>query len=194
MRSVIRWTVNNMPAMNTLVAAVLLLGAFCFYSMRREVFPEFELEIVLVTVPYPGATPEEVEEGICQKVEEACRSVGGFKTLSRQLAPGHAHGHPVRWGCPVEICGQPIAPGQLVHADQHGFLAIPPEDEAGLLEATAFMDANECDTLIGTARAATGLDMPELIARLEQAAASFGAKAADHFARGDRGGGEWASS
>ena len=43
MRSVIRWTVNNMPAMNTLVAAVLLLGAFCFYSMRREVFPEFEL-------------------------------------------------------------------------------------------------------------------------------------------------------
>jgi len=118
----------------------------------------------------------------------------GFKTLSRQLAPGHAHGHPVRWGCPVEICGQAIAPGQLVHADQHGFLAIPPEDEAGLFEATAFMDANECDTLIGTARAATGLDMPELIARLEQAAASFGAKAADHFARGDRAGGEWASS
>ena len=60
MRSVIRWTVNNMPAMNTLVAAVLLLGAFCFYSMLREVLPEFELEIVLVTVPYPGATPEEV--------------------------------------------------------------------------------------------------------------------------------------
>jgi HAE1 family hydrophobic/amphiphilic exporter-1 len=82
MRSVIRWTVQNMPAMNTLVAAVLLLGAFCFYAMRREVFPEFELEIVLVTVPYPGATPEEVEEGICQKVEEACRSVAGIKKLT----------------------------------------------------------------------------------------------------------------
>ena len=88
MRSVIRWTVNNMPAMNTLVAAVLLLGAFCFYSMRREVFPEFELEIVLVTVPYPGATPEEVEEGICQKVEEACRSVAGIKKLTSVAQEG----------------------------------------------------------------------------------------------------------
>ena len=44
-------------------------------------FSEFELEIILVNVPYPGATPEEVEEGICQKVEEACRSVSGLKNL-----------------------------------------------------------------------------------------------------------------
>jgi multidrug efflux pump subunit AcrB len=75
MRTVVSWTVNNMPAMNTLVMAVLLVGALAFGTMRREVFPECDLEIVLVTVPYPGATPEEVEEGIYQKIEEACRSV-----------------------------------------------------------------------------------------------------------------------
>ena len=51
MRSIIGWTVRNMPAMNTLVIAILLVGALAFASMRREVFPEFDLEIVLVTVP-----------------------------------------------------------------------------------------------------------------------------------------------
>jgi len=120
----------------------------------------------------------------------------GFKALARQLAVGHAHGHPVRWGCPVTVFGQNIEPGQLVHADQHGFLAIPPEDEAGLLAATAFMDANECDTLIATARAATGLPMPAAMARLEAAAEAFGSAAGERFAAErvarDGGNGEWA--
>jgi hydrophobic/amphiphilic exporter-1 (mainly G- bacteria), HAE1 family len=77
-----------MPAMNTLVIAILLVGTLAFTSMRREVFPEFDLEIVLVTVPYPGATPEEVEEGICQKVEEACRSVSGIKKITSVAQEG----------------------------------------------------------------------------------------------------------
>lgn len=88
MRSLISWTVGNMPAMNTLVVAILIVGAMSFAGMRREVFPEFELEIILVNVPYPGATPEEVEEGICQKVEEACRSVSGIKKLTSVAQEG----------------------------------------------------------------------------------------------------------
>ena len=88
MRTIVAWTVRNMPAMNTLVIAILLVGAMAFASMRREVFPEFDLEIVLVSVPYPGATPEEVEEGICQKVEEACRSVAGIKKITSVAQEG----------------------------------------------------------------------------------------------------------
>ena len=88
MRTIVAWTVRNMPAMNTLVIAILLVGAMAFASMRREVFPEFDLEIVLVSVPYPGATPEEVEEGICQKVEEACRSVSGIKKITSVAQEG----------------------------------------------------------------------------------------------------------
>ncbi len=132
-----------------------------------------------------------VVDGAVRDVAEM--RAAGFRTLARQLAPGHAHGHPVRWGCAVEICGQPIRPGQLVHADQHGFVAIPEEDEAGLLEATAFMDANECETLIAAARQAVGHALPEVIARLEAAAASFGGNAAGRFPRKESGG-EWASS
>jgi multidrug efflux pump subunit AcrB len=77
-----------MPAMNTLVMAILLMGGLAFAAMRRETFPEFELEIVLVAVPYPGATPDEVEEGICQKIEEACRSVAGIKKLTSVAQEG----------------------------------------------------------------------------------------------------------
>jgi HAE1 family hydrophobic/amphiphilic exporter-1 len=87
-RAIVAWTVRNMPAMNTLLVAVLIVGAMSFASMRREVFPEFDLEIVLVTVPYPGATPEEVEEGICQKIEEACRSVAGIKKITSVAQEG----------------------------------------------------------------------------------------------------------
>ncbi len=88
MRAIVQWTVRNMPAMNTLVAAILVVGMMAFASMRREVFPEFDLEIILVSVPYPGATPDEVEEGICQKVEEACRSVTGIKKLTSVAQEG----------------------------------------------------------------------------------------------------------
>jgi multidrug efflux pump subunit AcrB len=77
-----------MPAMNSLTVAVLLVGAMAFATMRREVFPEFDLEIVLVTVPYPGASPDEVEEGICQKIEEACRSVEGIKKVTSVAQEG----------------------------------------------------------------------------------------------------------
>ncbi len=124
------------------------------------------------------------------------RSVG-FKALARQLAVGHAHGHPVRWGCPVTVFGQSIEPGQLIHADQHGFLAVPQEDEQKLFEATAFMDANECDTLISTARASVGLPLAAVMERLEVAADAFATAAARRFAAERNahcgGVGEWAA-
>lgn len=78
-KSLIQWAVRNSPAMNTIMVAVLGVGIMTMLTMRREVFPEFELEIILVTVPYPGASPEEVEEGICQKIEEAVQSIAGIK-------------------------------------------------------------------------------------------------------------------
>ena len=81
MRSLIRWAVRNTPAMNTLMVALLLTGGASLGVMRREVFPEFELEVILVTVPYPGASPSEVEEGICQKLEESVRATAGIDKI-----------------------------------------------------------------------------------------------------------------
>ena len=79
MKSLIRWTIQNTPAMITLMVATMVVGTISLAVMHREVFPEFDLEIILVTVPYPGASPEEVEEGICQKIEESVRSITNIK-------------------------------------------------------------------------------------------------------------------
>jgi multidrug efflux pump subunit AcrB len=67
--------------MNTLMASILVVGAVSLYYLHREVFPEFELEVILVSVPYPGSSPEEIEEGICQKIEEAVQTVDGIKKV-----------------------------------------------------------------------------------------------------------------
>lgn len=79
MKSLLQWSVRNAPAVNALVISVLLVGAVSLAKLRREDFPEFDLEILLVSVPYPGASPEEVEEGICQKIEEAVRAIEGVR-------------------------------------------------------------------------------------------------------------------
>ena len=82
MRSVIGWAIKNSPAMNTFLIAAMVVGAVSMVIMKREVFPNFALEILLVAVPFPGATPEETEEGICQKIESVVANVDGVKKMS----------------------------------------------------------------------------------------------------------------
>ena len=82
MRSVIKWAISNSPAMNTFLIASLIVGVVSMVIMRREVFPAFNLEILLVTVPFPGATPTEVEDGICQKIESAVANVDGVRKMT----------------------------------------------------------------------------------------------------------------
>ena len=107
----------------------------------------------------------------------------GFKALARRLCVGHAYATPVRWGCEVEVFGRRVQPGQLIHADKHGFLAVPPEDEAGLLEAARFMDDNECQTMIAAARASAGKSVAEILAEFDAAAAQFGDNTVNRFGR-----------
>lgn len=111
----------------------------------------------------------------------------GFKALARRLCVGHAHSCPVRWGGAVEVFGRTVQPGQLIHADKHGFLAVPPEDEARLLDAARFMDANECQTLIPAARDVAGKSAGEICTAIDEAARRFGAAAREKFGRK----GEW---
>lgn len=68
--------------------AMMAVGAYSLYAMQRESFPEFELDRVLVAVPYPGAAPQEVEQGIGQKIEEAVRSIEGIKKVTTVAQEG----------------------------------------------------------------------------------------------------------
>ncbi len=124
-------------------------------------------------------------DGAIRDVDEMTNA--GFKALARRLCVGHAFSTPVRWGCPVEVFGRTIQPGQLIHADKHGFLAVPPEDEPRLLEAACFMDANECQTMIAAARSAADKSIAEILADFDTAAACFGRRVIEKFGRK----GEW---
>ena len=88
MKSVIQWAVDNAPATNTIVLAVLILGIWCGASMQREFWPYSNLDVVQVSVEYRGASPEEVEEGICQRIEEAVRSVNGVYRITSVAREG----------------------------------------------------------------------------------------------------------
>lgn len=111
----------------------------------------------------------------------------GFKALARRLCVGHAKSCPVRWNCEVEVFGRKIKPGQFIHADKHGFLVIPDEDQAGLLEASRFMDSNECQTVIPAGRNTHGKTRQTILDEINQAAARFSAAAAAKFGQK----GEW---
>ena len=98
----------------------------------------------------------------------------GFKALARRLCVGHAYSHPVRWNCEVETFGRKVRPGDLIHADKHGFMVVAPEDQTELLAAARFMDMAECSTLIAAARGAPGKNMKELLDAIDTAGVEFG--------------------
>ncbi len=107
----------------------------------------------------------------------------GFKALARGLCVGHAWSTPVRWNCEVEVFGRKVLPGQFIHADKHGFLVIPDEDQDKLLEAAIFMDSNECNTVIKSARNSHGKTYREILADFNQASVEFLKRAALKFSK-----------
>lgn len=113
-----------------------------------------------------------ITDGAVRDVDEMTNA--GFKALSRRLCVGHAHAHPVSWGCPVEVFGRKVQPGQLIHADKHGFLVVPFGEEKELLDAAIYMDQNECSTVIAAARDANVLDKQPLLDAINRASKQFG--------------------
>jgi regulator of RNase E activity RraA len=122
-----------------------------------------------------------IVDGAIRDVDEMTNA--GFKALAKRLCVGHAHSTPVRWGCEVDVFGTRVSPGQLIHADKHGFIAIPFGDEPRLLEAALQMDINECETLIATARSSPGLSQEELLQQLNDSGAEFATRARGQFGK-----------
>ncbi len=85
MKGPIAWMARNHVAANLLMLVFVVGGLVLGYSIKQEVFPEILLDKVEVSVAYPGASPEEVEEGIILKIEENLSGVDGIKEL-RSLA------------------------------------------------------------------------------------------------------------
>jgi len=120
-----------------------------------------------------------IADGAIRDIDEMCNA--GFKAVAKRTSVGHAYSTPVRWGCEADVFGCRVKPGQLIHADKHGFLVVPEEDEADLLEAVRFMDANECRTLIPAARATVGKTTEEILRGMDEAGRQFGEAARAKF-------------
>ncbi|MEZ4607628.1 MAG: RraA family protein [Deinococcales bacterium] len=120
-----------------------------------------------------------ITDGAIRDVDEMTNA--GFKAIAKRLCVGHAHVRPVRWNCEVEVFGTKVSPGQLIHADKHGFMVIPAEDEGRLLEAAVFMDQNETNTVIAAARTTVGKGMDEILTSFAEASKAFSAASQAKF-------------
>ncbi|EDM76796.1 hypothetical protein PPSIR1_18882 [Plesiocystis pacifica SIR-1] len=82
------WMVRNNVAANLLMLVLIVAGGLGILSAKQEVFPEFDLDQVNVTVAYPGASPGEVEQSIILAVEEKVRGIDGVKRVDSTAREG----------------------------------------------------------------------------------------------------------
>jgi multidrug efflux pump subunit AcrB len=84
----IAWMARNHVTANLLMIAFILGGFLMTSRIKQEIFPELELDFIFVTVPYPGASPEEVEEGIVLAIEEEVRGLDDVKEVTSIMREG----------------------------------------------------------------------------------------------------------
>lgn len=87
----ISWMASHPVAAN-LIMLVLIVGGF-FFLLRstKEVFPDFDLDMITTTMQYPGASPEEVEQSIILPIENAIKDVDGIGDITSAAYEGYGH-------------------------------------------------------------------------------------------------------
>ena len=89
MKNIIRWFILNTVAANLLMVFIIIAGIFTLSRLRMEVFPDITIPIINVSVVYPGASPEDIEESICVKVEEQVQGINGLKRITSSSNEGY---------------------------------------------------------------------------------------------------------
>ena len=87
-RGPIAWMAQNAVAANLLMIVLLVGGFMLTLQIKQELFPDFDLDRVVVMVPYPGASPEEVEQGIVLAIEEAVQGLDNVKEVTSTAGEG----------------------------------------------------------------------------------------------------------
>jgi multidrug efflux pump subunit AcrB len=91
MERLIAWWARNPVAANLLLFGIVLSGTLGYRSMEREVFPIFRTNQVQVEIPWPGAAPQEVEEQIIKRIEEALTNLDNIFHVYSTAEEGFAH-------------------------------------------------------------------------------------------------------
>ena len=89
MKALGKWSVEHRVSVNLIMVFLIVAGLHTVLNMKREMFPQFSLDMIDIGIPYPGASPEEVEEGVCIKVEEQLKSLEDVKTIFSTSLEGY---------------------------------------------------------------------------------------------------------
>ena len=81
MKNIINWFVNNIVAANLFMILILISGYITLPKILMEIFPAPTLDIISISVPYPGASPEDIEKSICTKIEENIAGIESIKKI-----------------------------------------------------------------------------------------------------------------
>ncbi|MGB5257106.1 MAG: efflux RND transporter permease subunit [Woeseiaceae bacterium] len=81
-KGIIAWFAANHVAANLLMLFIIVAGLISAFTIRKQTTPDFELNTIQVRVLYLGAAPQEVEEGVVIKIEEAIQDVKGIVKLT----------------------------------------------------------------------------------------------------------------
>ena len=88
MKGMIEWFARNSVAANLMLVFIMVSGVIAAFAVREEVFPEIELDRINIEVPYLGAAPEEVEEAVNVRIEEAIQGIDGIKQIQSTASEG----------------------------------------------------------------------------------------------------------
>lgn len=88
MNSIVAWFAKNSVVANLLLFVIAAAGLITIGGLKKEVFPEMSLDIVSIQVAYRGAAPEEVEQAVCIRIEEAIQGIDGIKKMTATANEG----------------------------------------------------------------------------------------------------------
>lgn len=86
-KGIIAWFARNHVAANLLMLVIVLTGLFSALTIRTQITPDLEADRITIDIPFPGASPGEVESGVITRLEEAVRDIEGIdrmRTFSRK--------------------------------------------------------------------------------------------------------------
>ena len=89
MKTIGKWSIKNHVTVNLVMVFIIVAGLVTVMKMRREMFPQFALDMIFISVDYPGSSPEEVEEGICIKIEEQIEGIEGIDRILSTAREGN---------------------------------------------------------------------------------------------------------
>jgi len=87
-KGLIAWFASNHVAANLLMLLIIAFGIVSAFTIRKQTTPDFELNWVQIRVPYLGAAPQEVEEGVVIKIEEAIQDIPGIVEINSRAREG----------------------------------------------------------------------------------------------------------